>query len=550
MTAASMMMDKELASKACSDAQLCVVHESSVWDDDEGARTWLEKWTAAWSCDGGTVAVTGKSDSGRAWADSVMPFSDSPVIGPRPLQEGANLHRCLSERQPAVLVVADDIGAAWGVLEARRAGLDYRETVVVAFVTGPRCRLRAERLERGFDLHEALAERIDDHLLRWADVIIAAPEVIDWAISAGAAAGEVMPSDDPAAAMEAVARNLAWRRSDGSRPALAAPLVSAVVTHFNRPDMVRRAIESLLVQTWEDLEILLVDDGSTHPQAAALLDELEIAVLPRPLRVIRKVNGGLGSARNEGLRQARGELVVFLDDDDEAEPTYVERMATALLNTEAVAAVVGFRVFEGAATGSLQGIAEQMQWMYFSPAADLAVLDNIIGGAAAMFRRTEALALGGFHEIKHVTYEDWALLVKVAMAGHDIVSVPEALLRYRVSANSMLRTFPLWGSRDEVFAAFRPGCAGLLSQWPELVYGLHERCRQLQEDRARLLDDLAAQAALVESMRAGVASLTVAAEERDLMLASTSWWVGSNAVKVLRRTRALAGRARHISRRR
>jgi glycosyltransferase involved in cell wall biosynthesis len=104
--------------------------------------------------------------------------------------------------------------------------------------------------------------------------------------------------------------------SDPHETVSAAPLVTVVIPTRDRPDMVRRAIESALAQTVSEVEVIVVDDASTPP-IRSIAD-------PR-VRVIRRNRaGGLCAARNEGLAPARGRWVVFLDDDDELLPDMVE----------------------------------------------------------------------------------------------------------------------------------------------------------------------------------------------------------------------------------
>jgi glycosyltransferase involved in cell wall biosynthesis len=262
--------------------------------------------------------------------------------------------------------------------------------------------------------------------------------------------------------------------------------VTAVVTHYERPALARRAIDSLLPQTWPDLRLLVVDDGSRSAEAVALLDELERVDLARPISVVRKPNGGLGSARNAALAAATTELVAFLDDDDEAEPTYIEALATAITTTGASAAAVGFKVFHDVPAGPLEGRQEQLHWMYFSGAPHLAVFDNLIGGAAAMFRRHDALAVGGYHTERQRSFEDWRILVELALSGHKVVSVPAALLRYRVAAQSMLRTFPLRESQRLVRDAYADALPEVLKPWPELLAGLQAEVSELRAEVERL----------------------------------------------------------------
>lgn len=88
------------------------------------------------------------------------------------------------------------------------------------------------------------------------------------------------------------------------------PVVSVVVPAFNAAWCVRRAIDSVLQQTFRDFELLVIDDGSTDDTADVL------ATYGDALRVVRQHNQGLSSARNAGIQAARGELVAFLDADD------------------------------------------------------------------------------------------------------------------------------------------------------------------------------------------------------------------------------------------
>lgn len=92
-----------------------------------------------------------------------------------------------------------------------------------------------------------------------------------------------------------------------------APQVSVVIPTYNRAGVLGRAITSVLSQTFPDLECIVVDDGSTD-QTVVLVERFQD---PR-LRLLRlPVNKGGGHARNVGIQAARGELLAFLDNDDE-----------------------------------------------------------------------------------------------------------------------------------------------------------------------------------------------------------------------------------------
>ncbi len=103
-------------------------------------------------------------------------------------------------------------------------------------------------------------------------------------------------------------------------------LVTAVVTTFNRPELVRRAIQSVITQTYDSLEIIVVEDGSDNCIDPWLNDEgLD------HIRYIRhKENRGLAAARNTALRVANGDYIAFLDDDDEWKPDRIEKQVQQL----------------------------------------------------------------------------------------------------------------------------------------------------------------------------------------------------------------------------
>ena len=103
------------------------------------------------------------------------------------------------------------------------------------------------------------------------------------------------------------------------------PEVSVIVPVYQVESYLERAVESLLAQTLEELEIILVDDGSTD-QSPRICDGYGERY-PQKVRVLHQENQGLGLARNAGLDLARGEYVAFVDSDDTVEPDMYRAMA-------------------------------------------------------------------------------------------------------------------------------------------------------------------------------------------------------------------------------
>lgn len=115
-------------------------------------------------------------------------------------------------------------------------------------------------------------------------------------------------------------------------------LISVIVPVYNIKEYLPRCVESITKQTYSNLEILLVDDGSTDG-TGALCDEL--AQKDSRIRVYHKKNGGSSSARNLGLKEAKGELVAFVDSDDYIEADMYERLIKGMQVWKAEIAQIG-----------------------------------------------------------------------------------------------------------------------------------------------------------------------------------------------------------------
>ena len=115
--------------------------------------------------------------------------------------------------------------------------------------------------------------------------------------------------------------------------------ISVIVPSYNVEAYLRRCTETIIHQTYQKLEIILVDDGSTDG-TGALCDE--IAREDPRIIVIHKENGGLADARNAGLKVATGEFVSFIDADDYLELTMYEQMIPEMKDETVSIVAVGF----------------------------------------------------------------------------------------------------------------------------------------------------------------------------------------------------------------
>ena len=110
------------------------------------------------------------------------------------------------------------------------------------------------------------------------------------------------------------------------------PLVSVIVPVYKVEPYLNRCVDSIVSQTYTNLDIILVDDGS--PDGCPAVCDAWAEADPR-IRVVHKQNGGLSDARNAGLAIANGDFIAFIDSDDFVAPTFVKALYTAICNTGA-----------------------------------------------------------------------------------------------------------------------------------------------------------------------------------------------------------------------
>lgn len=120
--------------------------------------------------------------------------------------------------------------------------------------------------------------------------------------------------------------------------------VSIIVPVYNMEDCIERGVKSITNQTYENLEIIIIDDGSKDKSYLKCLAEAD---KDRRIAVFGKNNQGPASARNLGLRKATGDYVYFFDIDDILMPNAIERLAAVMEEKNADLSVCGFEIFDG-----------------------------------------------------------------------------------------------------------------------------------------------------------------------------------------------------------
>ncbi|HSW02336.1 MAG TPA: glycosyltransferase family A protein [Sedimentisphaerales bacterium] len=214
--------------------------------------------------------------------------------------------------------------------------------------------------------------------------------------------------------------------------------VSVIIPLYNKGRYIERALRSVLSQTHRDLEIVVVDDGSTDDSA-----EVVRRCDDNRLRLVRQANRGPGAARNRGLKESKSPLVAFLDADDEWLPAYLERTIDVLDKYPqcAAAASTYFLGTDKADVGPVfrqRGIQDGL-WNVDScrNAEELRSAIYAVNSSTTTIRRSVVEQYGGFYEKDHCTLgEDYYLWVQV-LFGHSVYRILEPLVWYHIEASEL-----------------------------------------------------------------------------------------------------------------
>jgi glycosyltransferase involved in cell wall biosynthesis len=203
--------------------------------------------------------------------------------------------------------------------------------------------------------------------------------------------------------------------------------VSVIIPCYNAGEHLDEAVQSALAQTWQNLEIVIVDDGSTDPST---LDLLKQARWPRT-RIFHQQNAGPAAARNHAVREADGRYILPLDADDTIEPTYVEKAATVLDARPDVGCVY--------CKASKFG-AERGPWNLPAYTLRELVIDNVIF-VTSLYRRADWECVGGYNEKLRHGVEDYDFWVKIVHLGREVVQLEDCLFNYRIQERSRTTSF-------------------------------------------------------------------------------------------------------------
>jgi Glycosyl transferase family 2 len=201
-----------------------------------------------------------------------------------------------------------------------------------------------------------------------------------------------------------------------------APSVSFVIATYNRPDWLRLSMDSVLAQDYPELELLVVDDGSTG-ETAEVLEEYASRHPPERFRYTRHENMGQARTLNRGYEMTRGDLIGYLPDDDLLLPGAVSDLVAALRDPEVICAYGGWQIMEPDGR-----VIDTIRPIEYSPRVAYRQIDTVIA-PGALVRRDVLLSTGGWDSSQYYM-PDFLLWMKVGLAG-PVVRVNRPVVSWR-----------------------------------------------------------------------------------------------------------------------
>jgi glycosyltransferase involved in cell wall biosynthesis len=242
----------------------------------------------------------------------------------------------------------------------------------------------------------------------------------------------------------------------GSRTTVeSVPAVSIITAYYNTGPIFMETVQSVLAQSLQQWEWVIVNDGSDDRVALAALEPLRLGADPR-IRVLDQPNYGLPGARNAAVAASTAPLLFFLDSDDLIEPTALEKMASLLHSDPRPAFVTTWSTGFGAQT---------YMWPRGFEVGNRFLFENTVT-PMVMMRRAVFEAVGGFDATRIYGLEDYEFWLRCAAKGYWGRDIPEFLIHLRRKAPEQYPGYS-WPLRDDP-SRFRAFLREMRSCYPDL----------------------------------------------------------------------------------
>ncbi|RMB57430.1 glycosyltransferase family 2 protein [Dokdonia sinensis] len=252
--------------------------------------------------------------------------------------------------------------------------------------------------------------------------------------------------------------------------------VSAIIPCYNAEATITRAVESVLQQTAEIGEIIVVNDGSTDGSLAVLQ---KLKHTHRELVIIDQKNAGVSSARNTAIAMAKGAFILVLDADDYFEPTFVEKALKKFQDNDSYGAVM---------CGYVRVVNDKKILPYIPVAITLqsCLLHN--GALSCLIFKKEAIVkAGGYDTSFKKGYEDWDLNIRILKNGYHYGIVNEILFNYTDTLDS--RTYTANENDLALKLKIYEKYESDYREHGKYIYEqLHRKCNILLKDKQKIVD--------------------------------------------------------------
>ena len=221
-------------------------------------------------------------------------------------------------------------------------------------------------------------------------------------------------------------------------------LISVIVPVYNVEKYLGECIESILSQTYENFELILVDDGSPD-NSGKICDEY--AEKDNRIRVIHKENGGVSSARNTGLDNAKGEYITFVDSDDIIDKQYLELMYKRIVEVDSDMCFCHFDRFDANEYEKHQEKIPKYLAVDFNDkefidfaSAFFDLKNNVFGSIWRTIYKSSSIEKIRFNSKIRIS-EDLVFAMNAICNSKSICSIPNVLYHYRSNSNSAGKTY-------------------------------------------------------------------------------------------------------------
>ena len=202
--------------------------------------------------------------------------------------------------------------------------------------------------------------------------------------------------------------------------------VSVIMPCYNDGKYIEEAVESVFAQTYKNIELIVIDDGSDEQETIDILNRLGDRIVLLKTNHLRPAG-----ARNYGITRATGKYILPVDSDDKIDSTYVAKAVEILEKNQNIGVVYCEADLFGEKSG---------KWDLPSYSFDKMLLDNVVF-VTALFYREDWEKVGGFNTHMLAGMEDYDFWLAILALGKEIYQIPEILFRYRIKPVSRTTGF-------------------------------------------------------------------------------------------------------------